>query len=65
MPYSFKYVNDLSVKMYEEEKRYVYTTPKSFLELIKLYITMLDKKKLMLEKSKERYENGVIKLKET
>jgi dynein heavy chain len=37
MPFSFKLVNDLSVKLLEQERRYVYTTPKSFLELIKLY----------------------------
>jgi len=34
MPYSFTLVNDLGVKLLEQEKRYAYTTPKSFLELI-------------------------------
>ena len=34
MPFSFKIVNDLSREMLEREKRYIYTTPKSFLELI-------------------------------
>nr|SYZ35238.1 PtDNAH9b [Paramecium tetraurelia] len=65
MPFSFKLVNDLSVKLLEQERRYVYTTPKSFLELIKLYIFMLKTKKGMLEKNKERYENGLIKLRST
>jgi len=31
MPVSFEYVNKLSTKLYAQEKRYVYTTPKSFL----------------------------------
>jgi len=49
MPYSFKTVNDFSSQMYEAEKRYVYTTPKSFLELIKLFKVMLVNKKDQLE----------------
>lgn len=65
MPYSFKYVNELSVKLLEQERRYVYTTPKSFLELIKLYSQMLKQKKDELERNKERYESGLIKLRET
>lgn len=31
MPVSFEVVNKLSQKLYEQERRYVYTTPKSFL----------------------------------
>lgn len=49
----------------ENEKRFIYTTPKSFLELIKLYISMLKDKRTVLEEGRERYENGLIKLKET
>ena len=45
MPFSFKKVNMESHKMLEEERRYCYTTPKSFLELIKLFTTMLDKRR--------------------
>lgn len=37
MPYSFKTVDQYSEKILEQERRYVYTTPKSFLELIKLF----------------------------
>jgi len=44
MPYSFQIVNELGVKLLEQEKRYTYTTPKSFLELISLFKNMLDKK---------------------
>jgi len=55
-------VNNFSSKVYNELKRYIYTTPKSFLELINLYTSMLAKKRNVLEQSKERYENGLIKL---
>ena len=51
--------------MYDTERRYVYTTPKSFLELIKLFKSMLQKKKDSLLNSKEKYEMGVIKLNDT
>ena len=65
MPYSFKFVNDLSIKLLEQERRYVYTTPKSFLELINLYTTMLKNKRESLERNKDRYETGLIKLRDT
>jgi len=65
MPYSFSYVNEMSDKVFSELKRRVYTTPKSFLELIKLYTLMLSQKRSELEKAKERYETGLIKLQET
>jgi dynein heavy chain len=65
MPISFTQVNQMCQMVLEQEKRYIYTTPKSFLELIKLYISMLSEKRRVLEESKERYENGLIKLKET
>lgn len=65
MPYSFKIVNNQSQIVYDQERRYVYTTPKSFLELIKLFKNMLGKKKKALEDAKEKYELGVIKLNDT
>lgn len=65
MPSSFEVVNKLSTQLYNQEKRYVYTTPKSFLELIKLFKSMLSQKRNDLLKNRERYENGLIKLKET
>lgn len=65
MPFSFKLVNDLSVKLLDQERRYVYTTPKSFLELIKLYTFMLKSKKESLERNRDRYDQGLIKLRET
>jgi dynein heavy chain len=63
MPVSFETVNKLSAKLYLQEKRYVYTTPKSFLELIKLFKSMLNQKRSDLLKNRERYETGLIKLK--
>jgi len=65
MPYSFKVVNELSELIYEKERRYVYTTPKSFLELIKLFKVMQATKEGQLLESKEKYESGVIRLTET
>lgn len=65
MPISFDAVNKLSTKLFEQERRYVYTTPKSFLELIKLFVNMLSSKRDDLNKNRERYENGLIKLTET
>jgi dynein heavy chain len=51
--------------VFQEERRYIYTTPKSFLELIKLFKSMLQKKKDFLVNSREKYEGGVVKLNET
>ena len=65
MPYSFKAVNQVSSLIYDQERRYIYTTPKSFLELIKLFKAMLTTKRTELERSKERYEGGLVKLRET
>jgi dynein heavy chain len=65
MPFSFKCVENYSAKILDQERRFVYTTPKSFLELIKLFKSMLGKKEGELSDSKDRYELGVIKLTET
>lgn len=65
MPYSYKVVNEFSEKILDQERRYIYTTPKSFLELIKLFKVMLQRKEGELVEGKERYETGVVKLTET
>jgi dynein heavy chain len=65
MPFSFDIVNKISGRILLEERRYIYTTPKSFLELIKLFKVMLAKKEAELQNNKDRYETGVIKLNET
>mmetsp|Transcript_26739 Transcript_26739/g.4777 ORF Transcript_26739/g.4777 Transcript_26739/m.4777 type:complete len:111 (+) Transcript_26739:3388-3720(+) len=46
MPFSFYIVNKVSVRYKEVEKRFCYTTPKSFLELIKLFISMFESKRI-------------------
>jgi len=43
----------------------VYTTPKSFLELIALFKEMIGKKAQELEDQKSKYEVGVVKLNDT
>ncbi|XP_078083834.1 dynein axonemal heavy chain 11 [Mustelus asterias] len=55
-------VNEVSVKYQQNEKHYNYTTPKSFLEQIKLYQNLLSKKRRELMQKKERLENGLQKL---
>jgi dynein heavy chain len=65
MPFSFKIVNEFSEKILDQERRYVYTTPKSFLELIKLFKVMFAKKEGELAKSLDTYDSGVLKLTET
>lgn len=65
MPYSFTVVGQESEKIKVEERRYIYTTPKSFLELVKLFKTMLSTKKTYLESEKDKYEIGVGKLQQT
>jgi len=65
MPYSFKIVDKFSALIMEQERRAVYTTPKSFLELIKLFKVMQSQKEGDLLNTKEKYETGVIKLQET
>lgn len=55
-------VTDASVRYYESERRYNYTTPKSYLELISLYKGLLARKRDELRQQKERLENGVLKI---
>jgi len=65
MPYSFAEVGKASVTFLQMERRYVYSTPKSYLELLKLYSLLLDTKRTESEKAIERLANGLLKLKET
>ena len=62
MPYSFNVVGKYSKEIKDVERRYVYTTPKSFLELVKLFKSMLEKKQTYLEDEKTKFEIGVGKL---
>ncbi|PNF42626.1 hypothetical protein B7P43_G01296, partial [Cryptotermes secundus] len=46
-------------------RRHYYTTPSNYLELIKLYKTMLEERKDKINKKKDRISNGLQKLFET
>ena len=65
MPYSFLAVEKESARYLAGEGRYNYTTPKSFLELIALYTSMLGKRREETNALITRYVNGVEKLKTT
>ncbi|KAM4689042.1 dynein axonemal heavy chain 11 [Discoglossus pictus] len=58
-------VNEMSTKYFQNEKRYNYTTPKSFLEQITLYKNLLDRKRKELTQRMEHLMNGLQKLKTT
>jgi dynein heavy chain len=47
------------------ERRYNYTTPKTFLELIKLYKSVLARKRKESQEAIDRLENGLSKLYKT
>ncbi|XP_060774018.1 dynein axonemal heavy chain 11 [Neoarius graeffei] len=60
--YAHTSVNEVSVKYQQNEKHFNYTTPKSFLELLKLYSNLLATKRKELTQKIERLENGLQKL---
>eukprot|EP00906_Rhabdomonas_costata_P031047 RCo043883 len=64
MAYCHEIVNETSKQYYAQEKRYNYTTPKSFLELISLYKLMLEKKRAELVDKTVRLVTGLQKIKE-
>jgi dynein heavy chain len=64
-PYSFEATEKVSQKFMKQEKRFSYSTPKSFLELLKQYTGMLGGKVDALEDKKERLTNGLEKLRVT
>ncbi|KAG5897762.1 hypothetical protein JTB14_019981 [Gonioctena quinquepunctata] len=65
MSYVHTVVNDLSQVYLLNEKRYNYTTPKSFLEQIDLYSKLLSDKTSNILGDIERLENGLTKLAST
>ncbi|NXX93579.1 DYH9 protein, partial [Centropus bengalensis] len=65
MAYVHTSVNEVSRLYLSNERRYNYTTPKSFLEQIKLYQSLLLKKGKDLKAKMERLENGLEKLNST
>ncbi|CAK4711321.1 unnamed protein product [Aphanomyces euteiches] len=65
MPFSFVSVNQCAERFFQVERRYVYTTPKSYLELLQLYKNILKKKVKEYAGAIERLEKGLQKLKDT
>uniref|UniRef100_A0A5G2QUI5 Dynein axonemal heavy chain 17 n=1 Tax=Sus scrofa TaxID=9823 RepID=A0A5G2QUI5_PIG len=65
MSYVHTTVNELSAVYLATERRYNYTTPKTFLEQIKLYQSLLARKRTELVAKIERLENGLMKLQST
>ncbi|CAK4093461.1 unnamed protein product [Aphanomyces euteiches] len=57
--------NEYAVAFQNQLQRHVYTTPKSYLDLIQLYLKMLKIKQTELQNIKSRMEIGVKKLEET
>ena len=58
-------VQDMATRFYDELKRRYYTTPTSYLELITIYLSMLQEKKKQLTTARDRVKNGLTKLLET
>jgi dynein heavy chain len=58
-------VNKTSQSYLTNEQRYNYTTPKSFLEFIRLYQSLLERNGKELQAKVERLENGLLKLHST
>ena len=52
----------MSITYFQNERRYNYTTPKSFLEQIALFSKLLAEKNYDLNARIERLENGLTKL---
>lgn len=65
MAYVHTSVNESSKSYLANDRRYNYTTPKSFLEQIKLYQNLLAQKRKDLTSKMERLENGLQKLNST
>lgn len=62
MAYVFSTVNETSQSYLTVERRYNYTTPKSFLELISLYSKLLTNKTSETYLKIKRLENGLVRL---
>jgi len=58
-------VEDMSEQFYESLRRRVYTTPKSYLDLISLYLKVLEAKRHEFNTNKNRLAIGLKKLNDT
>jgi len=65
MAFAHTSVNNMSRLYLQNERRFNYTTPKSYLEQISLYAKLLGQKYVELQAKVERLENGLEKLKST
>ncbi|KAL7490113.1 hypothetical protein ACHAW6_015825 [Cyclotella cf. meneghiniana] len=65
LPFSFEAVNKATVDYKRKERRSVYTTPKSYLELIKLYKVLLEDSRSESSAAILRLDNGLMKLRDT
>ena len=62
MPTAFMAVNKMCKTFASAESKFVYTTPKSYLEMLNLYSVMLAKKRGETDKSMLRLQTGIEKL---
>ena len=62
MPKAFVVVNKMCKKFGDEQGRYVYTTPKSYLEMLATFQQMLHNKRAETDKKIFRLESGVEQL---
>lgn len=58
-------VEDTSEQFFNELRRRVYTTPKSYLDLINIYLSTLRKKRAEINANRSRLANGLTTLKNT
>ena len=58
-------VTELAERFFQELRRRFYTTPKSYLDLIGLYVHLLGHKRGELTAGRDRLLNGLKKLRET
>lgn len=58
-------MNGASTRFFQVERRHNYTTPKTFLELIKLYKNVLAEKRRSTQEAIDRLDTGLSKLNKT
>lgn len=62
MAYVHGSVSDTCRSMLHSEGRYAYTTPKSFLEQLQLFVRLLERQTALLQAKISRLENGLDRL---
>ena len=65
IPFSFECVSKQAELFMTNERRFAYTTPKSFLEQLKLYTHLLNQKLTQIESKRDTLTNGLAKLRST